>query len=127
MLAKSLRGQLYKAPASKGILASIIVTEFSSEDGTDPKMGPSLGGLLFSLCSIFFFFFFFFVPAFPLDRNNSELKILRWVVAPSLNWGHVYLLEVVSSGTISSFLGILVNIISVGSWELLTSFVYRTF
>jgi hypothetical protein len=27
-----------------------------------------------------------FVSAFLLDRNNSGLNILKWVVAPSLNW-----------------------------------------
>jgi hypothetical protein len=35
-----------------------------------PKLGWSLGDLSFSLCSIF-------VPAFPLDRNNSGLKIVK--------------------------------------------------
>jgi hypothetical protein len=39
------------------------------------KLGPSLDGLSFSLCSIF-------VPAFPLDRNNCGLKIMRWVGGP---------------------------------------------
>jgi hypothetical protein len=36
-----------------------------SVDGMDLKVGQSLDGLSFSICSIFF------VPAFPLDRNNS--------------------------------------------------------
>jgi hypothetical protein len=37
---------------------------------------------------------FFFVPEFPFDRNNSGLKILRWVSCPlpqigvmPINWG----------------------------------------
>jgi hypothetical protein len=38
-------------------------------------VGQSLDGLSFSLCSIF-------VPTFPLDRDNSRLKILRWVDGP---------------------------------------------
>jgi hypothetical protein len=37
-------------------------------------VGQSLDGFSLSLCSIFFF-----VPAFSLDRNNSGLKILKWV------------------------------------------------
>ena len=37
----------------------------------DPKVGHSLDGLSFSICSIF-------VSVFPLDSNNSGLKILRW-------------------------------------------------
>jgi hypothetical protein len=38
--------------------------------GMNAKLGQSLDGLSFSLCSIF-------VPEFPLDRNNSGLKILK--------------------------------------------------
>jgi len=38
-------------------------------------VGWSLDGLSFSLCSSF-------VPAFPLDRANSGLKFLKWVVGP---------------------------------------------
>jgi hypothetical protein len=37
-----------------------------SADGMDLIVGHSLDGLSFNLCSIF-------VPAFPLDRDNSEL------------------------------------------------------
>ena len=53
-------------------------------DGMDHKLGQSLGGLSLSLCSIF-------VPAFHLDRNNSELKNLkmsRWAGGgvPSQRW-----------------------------------------
>jgi hypothetical protein len=44
-------------------------------DKKDPKVGLSLDDLSFSLCSIF-------VTAFPLDRNNSGLKFLRWVDGP---------------------------------------------
>ena len=56
-------------------------------DGMDHKLGQSLGGLSFSLCSIL-------VPAFHLDRNNSELKNLkmsRWAGGgvPS-QWWRVY-------------------------------------
>ena len=46
----------------------------------------------------------FFVPVLPLDRNISGLKNFemgRW--PPSLDQGHAYLLEVVSTGSISHF------------------------
>ena len=59
----------------------------------------------------------FFVPTFPLDRNNSVSKFLEGLVAPSLIWGHVYRLEVVSSGSISPLLGISANIVTIGYWE----------
>jgi hypothetical protein len=78
--------------------------------GIDPNLSHSLGGLSFSLCSIF-------VPTFPLDRNNSGLKILKmggW--SPASTGDHVYLLEVVSSGSISLLLGISANIIPIKSW-----------
>jgi hypothetical protein len=73
-------------------------------------MGQSLGGLSFSLCSIF-------GPAFPLDRNNSGSKILKirgWF--HDSTGGHVYLPEVVCSGSISLLLGILADVISIESW-----------
>lgn len=51
----------------------------------------------------------FFVPAFPLDRNISGLKILKWVGGPIPQrgvGGHAYVLEVASSGSISPLLAI---------------------
>ena len=87
----------------------------------DPKLGQSLDGLSFSLCSIF-------VPSFPLGRNNFEsknLKMDRWSHAST--GGHVYHLEVVSSGSISLLLGILINVIPTEFWEPLTSQVSGTF
>jgi hypothetical protein len=48
--------------------------------GTDPKLGQSLGGLSFNLCSIF-------VLAFPLDRNNSGLKNLKMSRWPPASTG----------------------------------------
>jgi hypothetical protein len=80
------------------------------------KVDQSLDALSFSLCSIFFCLF---VSAFSLNRNNSGLKILRWVVEiPQLGAMSFYLLEVVSSGSISPLLGISVNTILLGSWSL---------
>ena len=51
-----------------------------SADGIDHTVGWCLDGLSFSLCSIF-------VPAFPLDRDNSRLKIFRWVSGPNIPLG----------------------------------------
>jgi hypothetical protein len=84
-------------------------------------VGQSLDGLSFSLCSIF-------LPAFPLDRDNSGLKNLRWVgdFNPPLG-DHIYLLEVVSSCYISPLLGILANVIPIGSWEPVASLASGTF
>jgi hypothetical protein len=61
-----------------------------------PKVGWSLEDLSFNLHRIF-------VPAFSLDRNNSGLKILRWVDGPIPRFGtkKIYLLEVISAGSIS--------------------------
>ena len=76
VLVKTLRGQPCQAPAHKHILASAIVSGFGPWHGMDPKVGRSLGCLSFSICSIFF------VLTFPLGRNNSGLKILRWIGGP---------------------------------------------
>jgi hypothetical protein len=45
---------------------------FGVAHGMDPKVGQSLDGHSFHLCSII-------VPAFPSDRKNSGLKFLRRV------------------------------------------------
>ena len=69
----------------------------------DSKVGRSLNGLSFSFCSIF-------VPAFSLEWNNSGSKILqmgRWFFASSGD--HVYLLEMISLGSIFPLLGILMT------------------
>jgi hypothetical protein len=76
----------------------------------DSTVGWSLDGLSFSLCSTFVPAFFF------LDSDNSELKIFKWVGVPIPPLGgHVYLLEVVSSGSFSLLLGISANVLSIGS------------
>jgi hypothetical protein len=75
-----------------------------------PMLGQSLGSLSFSIVSIF-------VPEFPLDRKNSGLKNLKMGVgSPASAGAHVYLLEVVSSSSISPLLGILANVVSIESW-----------
>jgi hypothetical protein len=120
VLVKTLRGQPCQAPAHKHILALAIVSGFGPWHGMDPKVGRSLDGLSFSLCSIF-------VPAFSLDRNNSGSKNLRWVsVAPSINSGPGLSTWVISSGSIYPLLGISAKVIPIGSWESLTSLVSRT-
>ena len=76
--------------------------------GINSKLGGSLDGLSFNLCSIF-------VPAVPLDRNNSGLKILKkgmWL--PVSTGGHVYLL-VLSFCSISPLLYISANVIPIES------------
>jgi hypothetical protein len=65
LLAELPKEQLYQVPVSKHLLA----TAKMHADRTDPQ---SLDGPSFSLSSIF-------VPLFPLDRNISGLKTLRWV------------------------------------------------
>ena len=80
----------------------------------DPKLGQSLDGLSFSLC-------FISVPEVPLDRNNSGSKILKVSEWPHpSSGGPVYLLKVVSSGSISTLLGISAKVIPIESWEPLT-------
>ena len=87
----------------------------------DPKLGWSLDVLSFSLCSIF-------VLAFPLDRDNCGLEILKVGGCLSASTrGYVYRLEMVSSGFISPLLGISVKVIPIGSWEPRTSQVSGTF
>jgi hypothetical protein len=61
--------------------------------GMDSKVGLSLDGFSFNLCSIF-------VPVFLLVRINSVSKILKVGLLPPLG-GPVYLLEVVSLGALS--------------------------
>lgn len=54
----------------------------------------------------------FFLPAFPLDRNNSWLKFLKMRVWPPASTGGIFfLIKVGSSGSISSLLSILANVI----------------
>jgi hypothetical protein len=96
LLVDPFRGQQYQAPVCKHNMASVIVSRLGvCVNEIDPKLGQSLGGLSFSLCSIF-------VPAFSLGRNNSGLNILKMGGCSPISTGdHVYLLEVVSSSSIS--------------------------
>ena len=82
-----------------------------SADEVDPKVGWILDGLSFSLCSIF-------CPCISSRQKQFQVKIFEmggWA-HPSTR-GYAHLLEVVSSGSISSLLGISANIFAVGSWE----------
>jgi len=51
ILAEPLRRQLYQAPVSRHLLASAIVSGFGVCSSLDPRVGQSLDGLSFSLCS----------------------------------------------------------------------------
>ena len=69
-----------------------------------------------------------FVLAFLFDKRKFGLiffKVGGW--PHSSTGGHVYLLDVVSTGSISLLLGILTNVLLVGSWEPLVSLASGTF
>jgi hypothetical protein len=101
---------------SKHFLASAIMWGFGV-CRWDGSLGGTVSGWPFLQ-----FLFHFFVPVFPLDRNISGLKTLRCVGGPIPQLGaHADLLEVVSTGCISSLLGILATVIAIGSWEPLAS------
>jgi hypothetical protein len=69
-----------------------------------------------------------FVPAFPFDRKDSVLIFLRRVCGPIPQPGAPgYPLNMVSTVSISSLLGISANVLSVGSWESLVSLASGTF
>jgi hypothetical protein len=71
---------------------------------------------------------FFFCPCVAFSKNNSGLKMLQVSGWPHPSTGeYAYLLEVVSTGSISPLLGILANVIPFGSWEPLTSLMHGTF
>lgn len=73
----------------------------------NPNLGRSMDGLSFCLVSIF-------VPSFPLGRNNSESRILKVSAWPHVSTvGHVYIQEVVSSGSISPLLDTLAKVIPI--------------
>ena len=94
----------------------------------NPKLGCSLDGLSFSLCSIFYFFIYFLSLNFLYTETIMDQKSLEMDVWSHFsNGGPVYLLEVISSGSISPPLGILAKVIPDESWEPLTSQVSGTF
>jgi hypothetical protein len=74
VLAEPLRGKLYQASVSKHFLASSAIVSGFGVCRWDGSQGGVVSGWPFlqSLLN-------FFVPAFSFDRNNSELKFLRWV------------------------------------------------
>jgi hypothetical protein len=78
-------------------------------------MGTSQVGLV--IVWHLFQFLIHFVPAYPLDSNDSGLKFLKmygWL--PASTGGHVYLLEVVSSGSIPPQLNITADVITFDFW-----------
>jgi hypothetical protein len=68
-----------------------------------------------------------FIPVFPLDRNNTGLNFLRWLCGPTISTSHPYPLDMVSRGSPSPLLGIMANILAVGSCETLGSLASGTF
>jgi hypothetical protein len=71
-LSQSAVGRASQRPAMLGscLQAQHGLWGFVPAHGMDPKLGWSLEGLSFSLCSIF-------VSAFLLDMNNSGSKFLK--------------------------------------------------
>jgi hypothetical protein len=83
-----------------------------SADEKDCMIGGEVSGWP-SLPSLLHFF-----PAFLIDGDNSGFKIIDGCVThPSTFGGHVYLVEVILSGSIYMLLGISANLIPTGSWE----------
>jgi hypothetical protein len=81
----------------------------------------SLDGLSVSFPFFFFPSFFFRLEKFWVKKFEMD----GW--SHSSIGGHIYLLEVVSSGFISSLLDILAKVIPIGSWESYTSLVSDIF
>ena len=96
-----------------------------SSDGIELKKRKSLDGLSFSL------FHIFFCPCFSFRQEQFWLETFEmWGWPHPSTWGHVYLLEVVFSGSISSLLDIWIfHLMSfpIGSWEPLAFLVSGTF
>ena len=73
VLLEPLREQPYQAPVNKNFLVSAIVWGFGV-----CRWDGSLDGV-FSGWTFLQSLFHFFVPVFPLAKNISELKFLKWV------------------------------------------------
>ena len=102
MLAELLRGQPYKSPISNCSMSSAIVPRFGVCSWDESLVGavsrwPFLQSLIL---------FFSFVPVFPLDRTilGKNFEMGGWS-HPSTG-GRAYLLEVVSSGSLSPLMHI---------------------
>ena len=128
------------ATTSVFIIIIIIIIIIMSGFGVcrwDGCQGGAVSGQPFlqSLLHFFVLFCFFvcfvlfcFVPVFPLDRNNTRLKILRQVDGPIPQLGAISIYpEVVSSGSIYLLLGVLANVILTRSWEPIESLASGTF
>jgi hypothetical protein len=95
-------------------------------------------------------FFLLYFPPFPFSKEISFLLIpdqitcfcpclsfgqgYFWVKNFEIHWwhhpsteGYAYLLEVVSTGSLSPLLGMSAKVITIGSWELLSSMESRSF
>ena len=95
-----------------------------SADGMDPTVGWSLDGLSFSLLH----------TLSPISFRQEQFRVKNFQIG---EWPHhstggeggrcAYLLEVVSTGSVSPLLGILANGIPAESWEPLASLASGTF
>jgi hypothetical protein len=93
-------------------MASIMVSGFGA---TDPKLGLSLDGLSFNLCISF------------RQKQFWAKNFEGGLVTTCLHCRSCYLLEVVSSGSISPLLGISTKVTLIEYWKPLTSQVSETF
>jgi hypothetical protein len=69
-----------------------------------------------------------FCPCIFFGQEKFWVKISKMVGRPhNLLGDHIYLLEVISSGSVSPVMGILVKVFPIESWKSLTSQVSGTF
>ena len=95
VLVDPLRRQQCQTPLYKPILASVIVQGLVSVHGMDPKLGWSLDCL------------FYFCPCISLKQEQFWVNTFEMGGQQHSSTGdHVYLMEVVSSDSISPLLGI---------------------
>ena len=108
-LAEPLKRQLYQDPVTKHFLASTIVSEFGACICDESLGGAVSGGLSFSLCSTF-------CPCISFRQGQFWVKIYEMGGCPHPSTrGCVYPLDTVSIVSLSLLLGILANVLPVGS------------
>jgi hypothetical protein len=95
LLAGLPKDQSYQITVSKHLLTKGIVSGLMSADRMDPQVGQSPHDTSFSLCSIF-------CPCSSFGQEHFWVKIFEIDGCPHpLTRDHDYLLEVVSTGSIS--------------------------
>ena len=128
VLVGPFRGQPCQAPVCKHILGPAIVQGFVV-CAWDRSLGGAVSGSPFLQSLLHFFFFFFcFCPCIFFKHGQFLVKIVEMGGWPHLSTEDcAYILEMVSSSSISLLLGILTNVISIWCWEPLESLVFGTF